>query len=355
MLRPGRYAVPAEMKEAFDFPESGVDAQGRFTLQQAHLTLLRAAVWREVDAKSLQAVLREGERFWPMPYIDGKRPYGDASYYQIDMARLLGEPYPVETAALRNAGGAASLPGPLHCGQSEAIALWLGAVDEAADVVCDRHHRQQRQQQRQRPGRPEAEVEERIGAGHAAHEEQRHHQAQHDQLRAVCPHGRHGLGIALGHVPVKQLAQFDADVGHHARHVRRADLGARHLGDHRVLQAHDVAQQHDRARHVEPAQGLQVGAQQPEAQQQHGFEQQRQGVFAGQVGAPAEIDQERGTGRAGQEGEQCGQALQHHDHAAQRHVVGHHRNDARHVRGVLLNGQETAGIDRPGGEGQEDR
>lgn len=96
MLRPGRYAVPAEMKEAFDFPESGVDAQGRFTLQQAHLTLLRAAVWREVDAKSLQAVLREGERFWPMPYIDGKRPYGDASYYQIDMAHLLGEPYPVD-------------------------------------------------------------------------------------------------------------------------------------------------------------------------------------------------------------------------------------------------------------------
>ena len=97
MLRPGRYAVPAEMKEAFDFPQSGVDAQGGFTLRNAHLTLLRAAAWREVDAKSLQAVLREGERFWPMPYIDGKRPYGDASYYQIDMARLLGEPYPLNS------------------------------------------------------------------------------------------------------------------------------------------------------------------------------------------------------------------------------------------------------------------
>ncbi|MPT13290.1 MAG: hypothetical protein E2601_00005, partial [Microbacterium sp.] len=48
-LRPGRYAVPAEMKEAFDFPESGVDAQGGFTLRNAHLMLLRAAVWREVD------------------------------------------------------------------------------------------------------------------------------------------------------------------------------------------------------------------------------------------------------------------------------------------------------------------
>lgn len=95
-LPPGRYPVPAEMKEAFDFPESGVDAQGGFHLRKAHLTLLRAAVWREVNARSLQAVLREGERFWPMPYIDGKRPYGDASYYQVDMARLLGKPYPMD-------------------------------------------------------------------------------------------------------------------------------------------------------------------------------------------------------------------------------------------------------------------
>ncbi|ORT80278.1 hypothetical protein B7G54_34855 [Burkholderia puraquae] len=27
-----------------------------------------------------------------MPYIDGKRPYGDRAYFQIDMAELLGEP-----------------------------------------------------------------------------------------------------------------------------------------------------------------------------------------------------------------------------------------------------------------------
>lgn len=95
-LAPGRYAVPAEMKEAFDFPESGVDAQGRFTLRAQHLTLLRAAVWREAGPDELTAVLREGDRFWPMPYIDGKRPYGDASHIQIDMARLLGEPYPLD-------------------------------------------------------------------------------------------------------------------------------------------------------------------------------------------------------------------------------------------------------------------
>ncbi|KGD95199.1 hypothetical protein JL37_10875 [Achromobacter sp. RTa] len=95
-LAPGRYALPAEMTPAFDFPESGVDAGGGFVLREEHLTLLRAAVWRTVDKDSIESVLREGARYWPMPYIDGKRPYGDSSYYQIDMARLLGEPYPLD-------------------------------------------------------------------------------------------------------------------------------------------------------------------------------------------------------------------------------------------------------------------
>lgn len=95
-LPAGRYDVPAEMREAFDFPESGVDANGAFALREAHLTLLRAADWREAEGPALQAVLREGDRFWPLPYIDGKRPYGSASFYQIDIAGLLGEPYPLD-------------------------------------------------------------------------------------------------------------------------------------------------------------------------------------------------------------------------------------------------------------------
>lgn len=94
-LAPGRYALPPQRREAFDFPDSGVDAQGRFELRREHLTLLRAANWREPGPAELNAVLREGDAFWPMPFIDGKRPYGNSSYYQIDMARLLGKPYPV--------------------------------------------------------------------------------------------------------------------------------------------------------------------------------------------------------------------------------------------------------------------
>lgn len=95
-LAPGRYAVPAELKEPFDFPESGVDATGVFTLRDAHIKLLRSFNWREVDARALESVLSEGDHFWPMPYVDGKRPYGDSSFYQIDMADLLGEPYQLD-------------------------------------------------------------------------------------------------------------------------------------------------------------------------------------------------------------------------------------------------------------------
>ncbi|MGE8660143.1 MAG: hypothetical protein ACN6O8_25655 [Achromobacter sp.] len=95
-LAPGRYAVPPERRAMFDFPGSGVDELGRFELRREHLVLLRAANWREAGQDEVAAVLRAGDAHWPMPYIDGKRPYGDSSYYQIDMARLLGQPYPVD-------------------------------------------------------------------------------------------------------------------------------------------------------------------------------------------------------------------------------------------------------------------
>ncbi|RQS68906.1 DNA damage-inducible protein D [Burkholderia sp. Bp8963] len=88
----GQYVIPAELRKVFDFPHSGVDASGRFELRDEHLTLLRAAVWWTVDANSIDDVLGEDD-LWPMPMIDGKRPYGNSSYFQLDMADLLGEPY----------------------------------------------------------------------------------------------------------------------------------------------------------------------------------------------------------------------------------------------------------------------
>ncbi|MDR6499436.1 hypothetical protein J2785_002589 [Burkholderia ambifaria] len=92
---PGQYEIPLELREAFDFPESGVDASGRFEFRAEHLAVLRATNWMTVDEYSIDDVLGEGD-FWQMPYIDGKRPYGDCIYYQFDMAELLGDSYQLD-------------------------------------------------------------------------------------------------------------------------------------------------------------------------------------------------------------------------------------------------------------------
>lgn len=96
MLRPGRYAVPAELRQQFQFPDSGVDSQGMFEIRKTHMALLRAVSWLEVTPRTLNAALSEGDDIWPMPYIDGKRPYGSSTYFQVDMARILGEPYALD-------------------------------------------------------------------------------------------------------------------------------------------------------------------------------------------------------------------------------------------------------------------
>src|SRR5450830_201021 len=95
-LAPGPYAVPAEMRAWFATGACGVDDAGLFDLRAEHLVLLRAAQWRMVDSDCIDDVLAYGDAAWPMPYIDGKRPYGDCSYYQLDMATLLGEPYALD-------------------------------------------------------------------------------------------------------------------------------------------------------------------------------------------------------------------------------------------------------------------
>jgi hypothetical protein len=85
-LAPGSYRLPPDFS-----PEAEL-----FEFRSEHLTLLHAALWREVSADDLPYALANEEHdqaLWPMPYIDGKRPYGDRSYYQIDMAELLGQPY----------------------------------------------------------------------------------------------------------------------------------------------------------------------------------------------------------------------------------------------------------------------
>jgi len=95
-LGPGRYAVPPDARPLFEFPHSGVDATGRFHLRKEHLILLKAAQWLVVDSDSISDVLDGEAECWPMPFVDGKRPYGNRSHYQLDMAELLGEPYRID-------------------------------------------------------------------------------------------------------------------------------------------------------------------------------------------------------------------------------------------------------------------
>lgn len=102
-LPAGSYALPSGLAMA------GRDASSSpsFEFLVAHQLLLHAAQWREVRSDSIDEVLSDedpNQPLWPMPYIDGKRPYGNRSYYQIDMAELLGKPY------ARNAQGQYILP-----------------------------------------------------------------------------------------------------------------------------------------------------------------------------------------------------------------------------------------------------
>lgn len=88
-LEPGTYPTPREL---WDW--RGVRRDGAFQLQAEHITLLKGSCWTVVDQHNIGDVL-EMDTFWPMPYIDGKYPYGDRSYFQLDMADLLGEPYSI--------------------------------------------------------------------------------------------------------------------------------------------------------------------------------------------------------------------------------------------------------------------
>ncbi|WP_124456936.1 hypothetical protein [Burkholderia sp. Bp8992] len=91
-LAPGRYTIPPALRKLFAFKGSGVDASGRFEFRAAHLAVLRGANWRTVDADAIDDVLSEGD-FWPMAYIDGKRPYGDRTYVSGKFSTPNGESF----------------------------------------------------------------------------------------------------------------------------------------------------------------------------------------------------------------------------------------------------------------------
>lgn len=125
-LAPGRYAVAPGTRERFAAPDSGVDGRGQFAFRQEHQRLLQAAHWRVVDSDVLEEVLAEEPTAWPLPYVDGKRPYGGSSHYQIDMADALGMPYRRDARgyAIEDAGKDAALE-KLHFQMLAALQVFL--------------------------------------------------------------------------------------------------------------------------------------------------------------------------------------------------------------------------------------
>ena len=68
----------------------GLNADGTVTLTDDLIKLVRNLQWDWADEEDMAEVLYRGEL--PSPMVDPKRPYGDMSYFQLDIHRILGWP-----------------------------------------------------------------------------------------------------------------------------------------------------------------------------------------------------------------------------------------------------------------------
>lgn len=89
-LKPGVYLLSEHLDAPYG-EEFGVAAEGSFTLTQEHLTLLRHMRWHWPSPQAIPELLAEG--IYPFPLTESKRPYGDFTWYEYEMAEILGEPY----------------------------------------------------------------------------------------------------------------------------------------------------------------------------------------------------------------------------------------------------------------------
>ena len=106
-LAPGRYPLgnvaAAQVRttmhgyQASD-EDLGLDADGLVTVTDDHLELLRAIEIRWPSGYDCQDRLVVGE--YPAATADPKRPYGDYTFIEVDMARILGELPPGDGAAI---------------------------------------------------------------------------------------------------------------------------------------------------------------------------------------------------------------------------------------------------------------
>jgi hypothetical protein len=100
-LSPGRYQLSnigaSDVREAMrgyggddgvTDTDLGLDADGHVAIRDDHLQLLRAIEIRWPSTYECEDRLRLGE--FPAAAADPKRPYGDITYIEVDMARVLG-------------------------------------------------------------------------------------------------------------------------------------------------------------------------------------------------------------------------------------------------------------------------
>ncbi|MHC9291906.1 hypothetical protein ACRCUN_05530 [Mycobacterium sp. LTG2003] len=109
-LAPGRYALgnvnPSDVRRALrGYPDVtdadlGLDADGKVAIGDDHLRLLRAIDIRWPSEYDCEDRLAVGE--YPAAAADPKRPYGDFTFIEVDMARVLDvlPPPPVEGPAV---------------------------------------------------------------------------------------------------------------------------------------------------------------------------------------------------------------------------------------------------------------
>jgi hypothetical protein len=102
-LAPGHYMLPepivAHLKQLMDEPDhAGIDEHGGFMFTAEHAKLIPALRWGVYDERGFHfdpikigGRLREDE-YWLVTGGNMKRPYGDMTSFELDMADILGQP-----------------------------------------------------------------------------------------------------------------------------------------------------------------------------------------------------------------------------------------------------------------------
>ena len=97
-LKPGAYALrnrtADELLQAFEGYELikqpsdlGLDAAGRVIVDADMVKLIRAMTFHWEYGDDMHERVEEGE--WPTPLVDGKRPYSQSSWHQVDMFEII--------------------------------------------------------------------------------------------------------------------------------------------------------------------------------------------------------------------------------------------------------------------------